>query len=78
MDCDNFQERLSACLDRELTPAEMADCTAHIAGCEHCTEYLEQMRMTILLTGRLRTSDLTGAMREEFSALYESWRAETG
>lgn len=36
MDCDEFQALRSAYLDRELTPAQMADCTAHIAGCEAC------------------------------------------
>ncbi len=36
------------------------------------------MRTTIRLSGRLQTHDLTPAMREEFSALYERWRLETG
>jgi len=51
---------------------------AHIAGCEHCSEYLAQMRLTIRLTGRLQSSDLTPAMRADFGALYERWRAERG
>ena len=49
---------------------------AHLAGCEHCTEYLEQMRATIRLTGRLRSDDLTPAMQEEFAELYRRWRSE--
>jgi anti-sigma factor RsiW len=48
----------------------------HIAGCEHCAEYLEQMRATIRLTGRLRTEDLTPQMEEDFGELYRRWRAE--
>ncbi len=49
---------------------------AHLAGCEHCTEYLEQMRATIRLTGGLQSEDMTPEMREEFPTLYRRWRAE--
>lgn len=49
---------------------------AHLAGCEHCTEYLEQMRLTIRLTGRLVPEDLTPAMRDELATLYRRWRSE--
>ena len=48
---------------------------SHLSGCEHCTEYLEQMRATIRLTGRLAREDLTPAMREDFSRLYARWAA---
>lgn len=39
MDCDEFRQRLSAYLDRELPPAGLAECAAHISGpgaCEDC------------------------------------------
>jgi anti-sigma factor RsiW len=49
---------------------------AHIAGCEHCTEYLRQMRETIRLTGTLTDADLTPEMREEFGELFRRMRAE--
>ncbi|HEY1279487.1 MAG TPA: hypothetical protein VGF22_07430, partial [Acidimicrobiales bacterium] len=29
----------------------------HLAGCPHCREYLEQMRMTIRITGELQLDD---------------------
>ena len=74
--CRQIVELVTNYLEGALPAPERRGFEAHIAACEHCTEYLEQMRMTILLSGRLRTSDLTPAMRQEFSALYESWRAE--
>ncbi len=74
--CQQIVELITDYLEGALPARERRGFEAHIAGCEHCTEYLEQMRMTILLSGRLRTSDLTPAMRREFSALYESWRTE--
>src|SRR2546430_10394785 len=40
-----------------LPVPERARFDAHIAGCDGCTAYLEQMRTTIALTGRLRAED---------------------
>ncbi len=74
--CQQMVELITDYLEDALPAPRRRGFEAHIAACEHCTEYLEQMRVTIRLTGRLRTSDLTPAMRQEFSALYESWRAE--
>lgn len=48
----------------------------HLNGCEHCTEYLSQMRATIRLTGQLRPEDLTPGQRQEFVALYRRWLSE--
>jgi len=74
--CQELVELITDYLEDALPRAQRRSFEAHIAGCEHCAEYLQQMRTTILLSGRLRTHDLTPAMREEFSALYERWRAE--
>jgi anti-sigma factor RsiW len=49
---------------------------AHLAGCEHCTEYVAQLRATIRLTGTISPDDFTVEMQEDFLQLYERWRAE--
>jgi anti-sigma factor RsiW len=74
--CQEMVELITDYLEGALTRSQRKRFEAHLAGCEHCTEYLRQMRVTIRLTGRLRTEDLTPAMREEFTELYRSWRAE--
>jgi anti-sigma factor RsiW len=76
--CRQIVELVTDYLEGTLANAQQRSFEAHLAGCEHCTEYLAQMRLTIELSGRLRTSDLTPAMREEFSALYGRWRSEAG
>jgi len=76
--CQEMVELITDYLEGAMPRAGRRRFEAHIAGCEHCTEYLEQIRTTIQLSGRLKTEDLTPAMREEFSALYERWRLETG
>jgi anti-sigma factor RsiW len=74
--CQEMVELITDYLEGALTRSQRRRFDAHLAGCEHCTEYLRQMRVTIRLTGGLRAEDLTPAMREEFTELYRSWRAE--
>jgi anti-sigma factor RsiW len=74
--CQEMVELITDYLEGALTRSQRKRFEAHLAGCEHCTEYLRQMRITIRLTGRLRAEDLTPAMREDFTELYRGWRAE--
>ncbi|MBA3809477.1 MAG: zf-HC2 domain-containing protein [Solirubrobacterales bacterium] len=76
--CRQMVELITDYLEGTLPRARRRRFEAHIAGCEHCTEYLEQMRSTIRLTGRLRAADLTPQMSEEFAAIYRGWQAERG
>lgn len=74
--CQQMVELVTDYLEGALPRSQRRRFDAHIARCEHCTEYLAQMRLTIRLTGRLRAEDLTPAMRDEFVALYRRWRDE--
>jgi anti-sigma factor RsiW len=74
--CQEMVELITDYLEGALSRSQRRRFEAHIAGCEHCTEYLEQMRATIRLTGRLREDDLTPEMRSEFAELYRRWRSE--
>jgi anti-sigma factor RsiW len=76
--CQEMVELITDYLEDALSRSERKRFEAHIAGCEHCHEYLEQMRVTIRLTGRLAVADMTPEMRSEFSELYRSWRGEPG
>jgi anti-sigma factor RsiW len=68
-------ELITDYLEDALPRSQRRRFEAHLADCEHCTEYLEQMRATIRLTGYLRAEDMTPAMRDEFSDLYRRWRS---
>ena len=74
--CQAMVELITDYLEGALPRSQRRRFDAHIAGCEHCSEYLEQMRATIRATGQLRAEDLTPEMREEFGALYRRWRSE--
>lgn len=74
--CQQVVELVTDYLEGALSRSQRRRFEAHLAGCEHCAEYLEQMRATIRLTGRLRAEDLTPEMQEDFAALYRRWRSE--
>ncbi len=74
--CQQVVELITDYLEGALPRAQRRRLDAHLSNCEHCSEYLEQMRATVRLTGRLEPEDLTPAMREEFTALYRRWRAD--
>ncbi|HSZ06475.1 MAG TPA: zf-HC2 domain-containing protein [Solirubrobacteraceae bacterium] len=74
--CQEMVELVTDYLEGALPRSQRRRFDAHLAKCEHCTEYLEQMRETIRLTGRLEVEDLTPQMREEFIDLYRRWRSE--
>jgi anti-sigma factor RsiW len=74
--CQEMVELITDYLEGALSSSQRRRFDAHLAKCEHCTEYLEQMRATIRLTGRLEVEDLTPRMREEFTDLYRRWRSE--
>jgi anti-sigma factor RsiW len=74
--CQQVVELVTDYLEDALSRSQRRRFEAHLAGCEHCTEYLAQMRATIELTGRLQVEDLSPEMREQFSSIYRRWRSE--
>jgi len=74
--CRQIVELVTDYLDGALSRSQRRRFETHIAACPHCSEYLEQMRATIRLTGRLESEDLTPEMREDFTVIYRRWRSE--
>ena len=61
--CQEMVELITDYLEDALPRAQTPAFRRAHRRYEHCTEYLEQMRVTIRLTGQLRAEDLTPAMR---------------
>ena len=49
---------------------------SHLAECDHCVEYLAQIRATIAIAGAFEPDDLPDGAIEELVGLYRSWRAD--
>jgi anti-sigma factor RsiW len=48
----------------------------HIAGCPHCTIYLEQIRITIRTLGRLPEETISPDAREALLGAFREWKRE--
>ena len=72
--CQQVVELVTAYLEGSLPRGERRRFERHLADCPHCTAYLEQMRATIRLTGRLEPEDLSEEMRDDLGELFRRWR----
>ena len=76
--CQRAVELVTDYIEDALSRADRRRFESHLAGCPHCTEYLEQMRVTIRLSGRLEPDELPPEVRDELVALYRQWHADAG
>jgi anti-sigma factor RsiW len=73
--CRQLVEVLTDYLEDVLEPAERAEIERHIVLCRGCSSYVEQMRSTIDLLGRLAADDPAAAQAEKLLAMFREWQA---
>jgi anti-sigma factor RsiW len=71
--CQELVELVTAYFDGSLSRRDRRRFEAHIAGCDHCTTYVEQMRQVIATSGRLTEDDIEPHAREELRAAFRGW-----
>ena len=76
MACQELVELVTAYFDGSLSRRDRRRFDAHIRDCEHCTAYLEQMRLLIAATGRLTEKDIPTEAREDLLAAFRGWSEE--
>jgi anti-sigma factor RsiW len=74
--CQEMVELVTDYLEGALSRRARRRFEAHLAGCDHCTDYVTQLRATIRLTGAISDDDFTAEMRDEFLRLYDRWRQD--
>lgn len=74
--CQDLIELVTDYLEDRLTPVDRARFEAHIAECEYCATYLEQMRMTIRTLGRIPEESLSDRARDDLLRAFRDWRSE--
>ena len=74
MPCQELVELVTDYLEDRLSPVDRMRFEAHIAECEYCETYLEQMRQTIRTLGRISEESLTDDARETLLEAFRSWR----
>ncbi|MFN0283353.1 MAG: anti-sigma factor family protein [Kineosporiaceae bacterium] len=73
--CQELVELASDYLDGRLAPTTAGTVERHLAECPNCPSYLEQLRLTVRLTGALRQCDVPD---ELLDVLRRAWDDEHG
>ena len=74
--CRDAVELVSDYLDGTLPRRQRRRLEQHLAGCDACTAYLDQMRGTIAASGRVGPDDLPSDVVEGLVNLYREFRAD--
>jgi anti-sigma factor RsiW len=72
--CRELVELVTDYLEGALPRRDRKRFERHIAACDNCTAYLEQIRLTIAATGRLTEEDLEPEAREVLLAAFRDWK----
>jgi anti-sigma factor RsiW len=75
--CEEMVELVTDYLEGSLTRRDRRRFEAHLSGCDHCTEFLQQIRTTIVLTGSLADEDLSTIRQSELLTLFRRWCLES-
>ena len=77
MACRELVELVTSYLEGALPEDERARFEAHIAGCDACTRYLDQMRQTIRALGHLPPESISPEAERELLVAFRAWNAES-
>jgi anti-sigma factor RsiW len=71
--CHEVVELITDYLEDALPPQERQRVEAHLAICDGCTTYLEQMRETIRLTGMLTEEQVPEDQKQVLLEAFRTW-----
>jgi anti-sigma factor RsiW len=72
--CQEIVELVTDYLEGAMDALLRASFDAHLAGCPHCTHYLEQMRAMIRVAGTLSADDLSPGFRAVLLDAFREFR----
>ena len=71
--CAQLVELVTDYLEQRLPLRDTERFEEHLAFCDGCSTYFEQMRATISATGRLSEEDLPSELQERLLAAFRGW-----
>ena len=74
LSCQELVELVTDYLEGALPRDERARFDAHLELCDGCNGYLEQMRVTIELVGRLTPRDVTPEAEAALLGVFRDWK----
>jgi hypothetical protein len=75
MNCRTLVELVTEYLEDAVPEDVRAAIDGHLAECDGCTSYLEQIRTTVRVTGRLREEEIPPRARESLRRVFREWRS---
>jgi anti-sigma factor RsiW len=72
--CRDLVELVTDYLEDALLPAERRRFEAHLEGCTVCPRYVDQLRSTVRIVGRLREDDVSEPARSTLLAAFRAWK----
>lgn len=78
MNCNEFVELVTAYLDGALDGDTEQRFVAHLAECDGCDRYLDQIRTTVTAVGHLPAEHLGPDVRDELLSAFRNWSAGRG
>jgi anti-sigma factor RsiW len=76
--CQQLVAALTDYLEGVMDAQQRADIERHIVFCRGCATYVEQMRDTIALVGRLAEEAPDSEQTTELMGIFRRWQAERG
>jgi anti-sigma factor RsiW len=76
--CKELVELITGYLEGALSSEERRQFEDHLAACEGCTSYLQQMKTTITLIGGLHERMIDPHVQDELLAAFRDWKRGAG
>ena len=74
--CTQVVELVTTYLEDGLSERDVERFEEHLAFCDGCSTYLDQLRTTIVATGRLRSADLPSGLQDRLLDAFRDWKRE--
>ena len=78
LSCQQMVELVTEYLDGVMEPRRRARFEAHLAGCDGCSNYLEQFRTTVAVVGRIDVADVPESVMNELVSAFRNWADDRG
>jgi anti-sigma factor RsiW len=74
--CRQAIELMTDYLEGTLSRRQRRRLERHLQACPNCSNYLEQIRITIKVSGEIEPEDLSPDAIEDLTQLYRRWSAD--
>ena len=72
--CRELTEALTDYLEGVMGPEDVARFEAHLAVCDGCVNYVDQMRDTIRVVHALRPAEVEATVPDELLEAFRAWK----